>query len=635
MQHQEWTLDPNFGRPVTFKIFIARVLFPGNSSETAHLTISDGKNASLRITESRRNFEVTLLAERVLLRLEVPLEFIGEILTNLTYEYASTNNSSIAPVCARSDEAVQLWPCSPVFYAPNLYETTCLGRDEICNGVKQCPDGEDEPARTCSILKSAVIPSDWLNNSRCSDDQFACRKGQTSSCIPLNDVCNGYQDCPLGDDEVNCDLGSKNGVNCPPETLFCMLDAKCLPKKKVCDGVPDCLLRYDEEPEACKWKHNQTDDYIDETFAFQSWNTQCPPDRPFFCRATNSCLPIWRLCNGVFDCASGMDESPMVCKINEQFTERYNAFQASNLLTPVTPALTHPSVSANAIYTKQSIEAVALTTATENEHGTEKTAATVSWNKTLPAAETPTEAPGKQGMNDNTTEIYLNDGAFNESVETSPETTQRPDKEVNDITTPAISLAPTEFTPSLVSSYHVNTEQNETAVKVDTTEGISSGNYSIDLDGTVLEGSPNGADKTTATTPSSQDTRDRTPIQNIEGSTSGPQEHSEPFAMSSYRKRASLAFSTGVGLGLGENASSNLMTRSSFGGNRDGEISTPPTWLARLLTGGGGASILLCYGILLGNGGKTRWMLTPGSCGRYLTVGSLSVQLGADGKLLR
>ncbi|XP_041975463.1 atrial natriuretic peptide-converting enzyme-like isoform X2 [Aricia agestis] len=58
---------------------------------------------------------------------------------------------------------------------------SCISRDWICDGTKDCPSGEDEAS--CSL---------------CETNEYRCASGM---CITKRWLCDGYSDCPGGDDE--------------------------------------------------------------------------------------------------------------------------------------------------------------------------------------------------------------------------------------------------------------------------------------------------------------------------------------------------------------------------------------------------------------------------------------------------
>ncbi len=65
-------------------------------------------------------------------------------------------------------------------------------------------------------------------------------KCHNSYCVPYHRVCDGYIDCPQGDDEILCGI---------PECIggyLCHNSRVCLHPTEVCDGVSHCPERDDE-----------------------------------------------------------------------------------------------------------------------------------------------------------------------------------------------------------------------------------------------------------------------------------------------------------------------------------------------------------------------------------------------------
>ncbi|CAH2102272.1 unnamed protein product [Euphydryas editha] len=58
---------------------------------------------------------------------------------------------------------------------------SCVPRDWVCDGTRDCPGGEDE-----------------LRCSTCEDNEYRCSSGM---CITKRWLCDGYADCPSGEDE--------------------------------------------------------------------------------------------------------------------------------------------------------------------------------------------------------------------------------------------------------------------------------------------------------------------------------------------------------------------------------------------------------------------------------------------------
>lgn len=65
---------------------------------------------------------------------------------------------------------------------------TCIDRQWLCDGGKDCPYGDDESIENCQ-------------NKTCRDDQFQC---DNLKCIPGHLMCSGKAECEDGSDEVNC-----------------------------------------------------------------------------------------------------------------------------------------------------------------------------------------------------------------------------------------------------------------------------------------------------------------------------------------------------------------------------------------------------------------------------------------------
>ena len=81
-----------------------------------------------------------------------------------------------------------------LFYTFFCYSSSyCVGSDVICDGIFDCPGGEDEKLPLC--ISSNNISA--YNDDKFADsDTFKCRSG--NKIIPNSEACNGRSECRDG-----------------------------------------------------------------------------------------------------------------------------------------------------------------------------------------------------------------------------------------------------------------------------------------------------------------------------------------------------------------------------------------------------------------------------------------------------
>ncbi|XP_052104809.1 low-density lipoprotein receptor-related protein 2-like isoform X1 [Mytilus californianus] len=142
----------------------------------------------------------------------------------------------------------------------------------------------------------------WLfpcNQGQCDvAAEFECKKGST--CIPVNERCNGIANCLDGSDECGCDdkpNPSPTPETCPSDELACDNGEGCYPKDWKCDDIKDCGDNSDEEN--CEAKS---------TPAPTSVPGECS-EGEFKCDTTEECFVNSWKCDEVTDCSDGSDEA--------------------------------------------------------------------------------------------------------------------------------------------------------------------------------------------------------------------------------------------------------------------------------------------------------------------------------------
>ncbi|XP_062122287.1 modular serine protease [Drosophila sulfurigaster albostrigata] len=182
---------------------------------------------------------------------------------------------------------------------------SCISQFEVCNGVKNCPDGTDETALNCISQRQ-----------HCSKPYFQCSYG---ACVIGTAACNGVKECADGSDETVLRCGTEDDKrefdrtlqgNCQHDEIKCP-SGICIDKfRYLCDGNDDCGdgTGFDESVTMCG-------------------HQECP-GYSFKC-ASGSCISNQLVCDGKINCFDGSDEAPLLCNTTAATAPKLPSIPAS------------------------------------------------------------------------------------------------------------------------------------------------------------------------------------------------------------------------------------------------------------------------------------------------------------------
>ncbi|XP_059618932.1 putative vitellogenin receptor isoform X2 [Phlebotomus argentipes] len=165
----------------------------------------------------------------------------------------------------------------------------CIDSRLFCDGHNDCEDSSDEI--DCNV------PTLDISKTECGDGMDTTKVFQCVSdpniCLNLTSRCDGFADCPRGEDEFGCSKCSAHEFECG--------NSRCIRLEWVCDKEDDCGDKSDEVNCSIKATAHPSG----------ASRLLCRDDM-FHCR-DNACIEWHAVCDEKPDCSNGEDESPS-CK---------------------------------------------------------------------------------------------------------------------------------------------------------------------------------------------------------------------------------------------------------------------------------------------------------------------------------
>ncbi|KAK0423803.1 hypothetical protein QR680_008338 [Steinernema hermaphroditum] len=210
----------------------------------------------------------------------------------------------------------------------------CIPYDETCDGVPECPNGEDESLDYCADRlcregyfacgNGRCIPNakrcDKFNDCgryedevdcTCGKDEFRCHNGM---CIDAKRQCDFNRDCSDASDEMACPKRNCSALVHDNRTMVnCGRTTQCIDVRWYCDGNNDCWDNWDET-DCPQYIVSKTRQHV-----FKPIKIRNCSELHHTCEATGTCLPPSWVCDGHPDCATGSDEKDCKHTCDKEF----------------------------------------------------------------------------------------------------------------------------------------------------------------------------------------------------------------------------------------------------------------------------------------------------------------------------